>query len=121
LADGGDAARRAPPSGANIRAVTPPYLIATKLAVFSSRGRGDHLGSRDLEDVILLVDGREELVAEVAEADDDVRAFIATELAMLLRQARFVDAIFVFLRADMASQARAETVVLPRLHAIAGG
>jgi hypothetical protein len=115
------AARRTLPSGANIRAVTPPYLIATKLAAFSSRGRGDHLGSRDLEDVILLVDGREELVAEVAEADDDVRAFIATELAMLLRQARFVDAIFVFLRADIASRARAETVVLPRLHAIAGG
>lgn len=40
---------------------------------------------------------------------------------MLLSQARFVDAIFAFLRADMASQARAETVVLPRLQAIAGG
>jgi predicted nucleotidyltransferase len=115
------AARHTLPSGAEIRAITPPYLIATKLAAFSSRGRGDHLGSRDLEDVILLVDGREELVAEVAEADDDVRTFIAAEVAMLLIQARFVDAIFAFLRADMASQARAETVVLPRLRAIAGG
>ena len=115
------AARHTLPSGAEIRAITPPYLIATKLAAFSSRGRGDHLGSRDLEDVILLVDGREELVIEVAEADDDVRRFIAAEVAMLLSQARFVDAIFAFLRADMASQARAETVVLPRLQAIAGG
>ncbi len=115
------AARHTLPSGAEIRAVTPPYLVATKLAAFGSRGRGDHVGSRDLEDVILLVDGREELVAEIAGADDDVRAFVATEVAVLLRQPRFVDAIFAFLRADIASQARAETVVLPRLQAIAGG
>jgi hypothetical protein len=42
-------------------------------------------------------------------------------VARLLEQARFVDAIFGFLRADMPSQARAATVVLPRLRAIAGG
>lgn len=109
------------PSGAKIRAITPPYVVATKLAAFVGRGRGDHLGSRDLEDIIVLIDGRAELIAEVAEADNGVRAFIATEVADLLSQARFVDAIFAFLRADIASQARAETVVLPRLHALAGG
>ena len=49
-----------------------------------------------------------------------MRRFIATEVAMLLRDPRFVDAIFAFLRADMPSQARADTVVLPRLRAIAG-
>lgn len=108
------------PSGAEIRAITPPYLVATKLAAFAGRGCGDHLGSRDLEDIILLVDGREEVVAEVSEADSDVRGFVVTELALLLNQERFIDAIFGFLRADMASQARAETVVLPRLRAIVG-
>jgi predicted nucleotidyltransferase len=115
------ATRHTLPSGATIRAITPPYLIATKLAAFASRCRGDHLGSRDLEDIILLIDGRAELIAEVVEADDDVRAFIAGEVAALLEQPRFVDAVFGFLRADMASQARAETVVLPRLRTIAGG
>ena len=114
------AARQTLPSGAQIRAITPPYLVATKLAAFAGRGRGDHLGSRDLEDIILLVDGREEVVTEVSEADCDVRGFVVTEVAGLLNQPRFIDAIFGFLRADMASQARAETVVLPRLRAIAG-
>jgi predicted nucleotidyltransferase len=114
------AAERPLPSGALIRAVTPPYLVATKLAAFAGRGRGDHLGSRDLEDIVLLVDGREELVSELANANDDVRDFVATGTAALLEQPRFVDAIFGFLRADIASQARAETVVLPRLRAIAG-
>jgi hypothetical protein len=115
------AARQTLPSGVEIRAITPPYLVATKLAAFAGRGRGDHLGSRDLEDIVLLVDGREELVAEVGESNDDVRAFVATEVTALLDQPRFVDAIFGFLRGDMASQARAETVVLPRLRAIAHG
>jgi hypothetical protein len=114
------AAPRTLPSSAEIRAVTPPYLIATKLSAFASRGRGDHLGSRDLEDIILLVDGREELVSEVAAAADDVRGFIAEGISDLLDQPRFVDAIFGFLRADMASQARAESVVLPRLSTLAG-
>jgi hypothetical protein len=100
--------------------ITPPYLVATKLAAFTGRGHGDHLGSRDLEDIVLLVDGREELVGEVAGADAAVRRFIARQVAELLAQPRFIDAIFGFLRADMASQARAETVVLPRLRAIAG-
>jgi hypothetical protein len=32
----------------------------------------------------------------------------------------FIDAIFGFLRADMVNQARAESVVLPRLRMLAG-
>ena len=113
------ATRRRLPSGAEIRAITPPYLFATKLAAFGGRGRGDHLGSSDLEDIILLADGRAEIVTEVAEASDDVRGYVATEVTKLLSKPRFVDAVFGFLRADAPSQARAETVVLPRLRAIA--
>jgi hypothetical protein len=113
------AASRTLPSGSEIRAITPPYLIATKLSAFRS-GNGDHLRSHDLEDIMLLVDGREELVGEIAAAEDDVRGFVAREIAELLAQPRFIDAIFGFLRADMVSQARAESVVLPRLRTLAG-
>jgi predicted nucleotidyltransferase len=109
------------PSGVIIRAISPPYLIATKLEAFRGRGRGDHLGSHDLEDVILLVDGREELVDEVVAAPVELRAHLSAECAALLGKPRFLDAIFGFLRPDMASQARAELIVLPRLYAIAGG
>ncbi|WP_035126009.1 nucleotidyl transferase AbiEii/AbiGii toxin family protein [Conexibacter woesei] len=108
------------PSGTRIRAATPPYLIATKLYAFTGRGGGDHLGSRDLEDIVLLVDGREELVAELADADADVRAFIAAEVGALLDERRFTDAVFGFLRADAASQERAASIVLPALRALAG-
>jgi hypothetical protein len=103
------------PSGTRIRALSPPYLVATKLEAFRGRGGGDYLGSRDLEDIVLLVDGREELTAEVAAAPKDLRRFLATEIRDLLERPAFTDALFGFLRADMASQARGDTVVLPRL------
>ena len=109
------------PSGARIRAITPPYLVATKLATFASRGSGDHLGSRDLQDIISLIDGREELVAEIGDSNDDLREFVAAELAALLDQPRFLDALLGLLRTDTANQARADTVVIPRLRALTGG
>jgi hypothetical protein len=93
--------------------------VATKLEAFRGRGGDDFLGSRDLEDILLLVDGREELVAEVAAAPRDLRGFTAAQIADLLQRSAFTDALFGFLRADMASQARADTVVLPRLRELA--
>lgn len=109
------------PSGAVIRAVSPPYLLATKLEAFKGRGRDDFLGSRDFGDIIALVDGREELVAEVADSSDDARGYIASELGRLLAHPRFLDGLFGALRPDVASQARAEAIVLPRLREMTTG
>jgi hypothetical protein len=114
-----DAARVVLPSGTAIRAIPPAYLVATKLEAFRSRGRGDHLGSRDLDDVVSLVDGRAELTGEIASSPSELRDFVAEETRGLLAHPRFVDAVFGFLRPDLASQARAEAVVLPRLRLIA--
>lgn len=50
------------PSGARIAAVSPPFLLATKLEAFAGRGRGDYVGSRDFADVVTLLDGRATLV-----------------------------------------------------------
>ena len=63
------------PSGQRIRAISPPYLLATKLEAWSGRGAGDHLRSHDLEDLIRLVDGRAEIVGEVGDASHDLRSF----------------------------------------------
>lgn len=68
-----------------IRLFTPPLFLATKLQAWVGRGGGDMVMSRDLEDVLLVVDGRPALVDEVRAAQPDVRAFIATELAALMK------------------------------------
>jgi hypothetical protein len=66
-----------------------------------------------------LVDGREELVDEVAAADQDVRRYVAHEVDLLLASPRIADGLFGAMRADPASQQRAESVVLPALRSIA--
>jgi len=106
------------PSGATIRAVSPPYLLATKVEAFKGRGKRDFLGSRDFGDIIALVDGREELTGEVAQAPADVRDYIAAELRDLLADGRFSDGLFGALRPDAGSQARADSVVMPRLKSL---
>jgi len=47
-----------------IRVVTAPYFLATKLEAFRGRGRGDFLASHDLEDLIFVIDGRSTIVDE---------------------------------------------------------
>jgi hypothetical protein len=77
------------PSGTIIQVVPPPYLLATKLEAFGSRGEGDLFGGHDFEDLITLIDRREELVEEVHMAPVGLREFVATEFADLLRHRDF--------------------------------
>jgi hypothetical protein len=106
-------------SGTTIRALSPPYLLATKLEAFKDRGREDFLASRDFADIITLVDGRQELTAEVAASGQDVRHYLAHEVQALLDAPRFPDGLFGALGGDAPSQARGQAVVLPVLRSIA--
>ncbi len=45
-----------------IRLVTPPYFMATKLEAYRGRGNNDPLESRDVEDLLNLIDGRSGLL-----------------------------------------------------------
>lgn len=107
-------------SGATIRAAPPAYLLATKIEAFNGRGREDFLGSRDFGDMIALIDGREELPAEVRDSEPELRAYLASELKRLSTHPRFREGVSGALQADVASQARAEAVVLPCLEQLIG-
>lgn len=106
-------------SGAAIRVISPPYLLATKAEAFASRGAGDFLASHDFEDVVRLVDGRAALIDEVEAAAPDLREYLAREVGTWLATPRFLDGIFGALRGDESSQARADAVVLPALRRVA--
>jgi len=105
------------PSGRTIRAVPPPYLLATKLEAFRSRGEGDLFLSHDFEDLITLIDCREELVEEVHAAPGELREFAATEFADLLRHRDFDPAGEGALTGGPETQARFEQIVKPRIEA----
>lgn len=107
------------PSGSVIRAIEPPFLIATKLEAFRGRGAGEFGLSHDMEDVITLVDRRPQLVDECRAASSDVQEYLAAQIRDLLATAAFVDQVSWHLRPDAASQDRVDAVVLPRLQALA--
>jgi hypothetical protein len=80
-------------SGLKILMVSPVYFCASKLEAFGDRGKNDHAGSRDLEDLIAVVDGRAELCGEIQAAQSDVRSYLAKAIAKLLGTRGFVDAL----------------------------
>ena len=101
-----------------VRVITPVYFLATKLEAFGSRGAGDVSGSPDLEDVVTVIDGRSEIVADIQAAPADVRTYLSSEFQQLLNTRAFVDALPGFLLPDAANQARVP-ILLERLAALA--
>jgi predicted nucleotidyltransferase len=106
------------PSGSRIRAVSPPFLVATKVEAHLGRAHNDLMGSRDFADIVALVDGRAELGAEIRSAPLELRSYLRVSLARLLDEDRILDGVQAQLLPDAASQARAEAVVLPRMRVI---
>lgn len=94
------------PNGQVIRLTSAPVFIATKLEAFRDRGRGDYFASHDLEDVITVIDGREELAAETRAAPAEIREALAAELRSLVEEPDFNDALAGLLPGDVGSQAR---------------
>lgn len=78
-------------SGVAIRLVSAVAFVATKLEAFASRGGGDFMSSHDLEDVLNIVDGREELANEMATAPTELRQAVAAAFAQLLTNPDFAN------------------------------
>jgi predicted nucleotidyltransferase len=101
------------PSGEAINVITAPFFIATKLESFNSRGGGNYM-HHDMEDILNVVDGREELLVELASAPADVREFIQDEIDGYLADQTFIDQLeWVF------PDGRSE-LVIQRLRHLAG-
>lgn len=81
------------PSGLVLRHLSAPYFMATKLEAFKDRGNNDVYLSHDLEDVITVVDGREELTAELTTAPQDVRNFVAQTARGILQHTDFTNVL----------------------------
>ena len=75
--------------GIEINVVTPPYFIGTKIEAFEGRGKGDLYASSDFEDIIAVIDGREELIEELGAADAELKSYIARKLASYSQAAHF--------------------------------
>lgn len=106
--------------GHNIRApiIGRPYFLATKLTAYRDRGANDPYMSKDLEDIVTLLDGCEDTAGLWAEAPSNLQKFIAEQLSTHLENREFTDAVAGCFRTDATSRHRAE-IVLARFRALA--
>lgn len=103
--------------GVTVRVVSPPWFLGTKLEAFAGRGNGDFFASRDIEDIIVLIDGREELGREVRACPEALNEYIRAELRRFLESNAFVASVVGHLAGD---NERA-WLVLERVRTIAAG
>lgn len=107
------------PSGQPIRTLTPPHFLGTKFEAFHGRGQGDYWASHDMEDIVCVIDGRAEIVAEVAASAASLRQYLQAEFAILHADPMFAEAVSGFLPGDAISQTRAPHI-LHRIASLAG-
>ena len=94
-----------------IRLITAPYFLATKLEALHGRGKNDFRMSHDLEDIVTVIDGRAELAGEVRVAPADLQHYLSREFKILLSNGDFVDSLPGHLLPDTASQQRLSLVM----------
>lgn len=102
-----------------LKLISPVAFLATKYVAFLDRGENDHYASHDLEDFITVIDGREDIAAEVAAAPEALRACIVNAARKLLATPSFNESLPGHLPADEASQRRLPAL-RRKLRAIAG-
>jgi hypothetical protein len=77
-------------NGLVIKILNPIFFIASKLEAFGNRGKKDNfdnwdvMHSKDLEDIIVLIDGRKNIDQEILISPDIVKKFIGTKFAQLI-------------------------------------
>ncbi|MBB4592823.1 hypothetical protein [Xanthomonas cannabis] len=98
----------------SIRLVTATAFVATKLEALTTRGNSDFLSSHDLEDVLNVVDGRAELVEELAVEHANLRQWVADVFVGLVNNPAFVNAL-----PGLVAEPERASVVLQRLRAVA--
>lgn len=81
------------PNSIIIKIISAPYFLATKLEAFKDRGGNDYILSYDLEDIISVLDGRTEIVEEIAKVSDDLKEYLSSEFSFLIRNQFFMQAL----------------------------
>ncbi len=76
-----------------IKLIHPIYFLATKFEAYNNRGNRDILGSKDLEDILIVLDGRNQIYEELFKfksKDNNVIEFIQEQLKILNNEDFFV-------------------------------
>ena len=107
----------------DVKVISAPYFIATKLEAFSGRGKNDYLASHDLEDLICIIDGNKEIIQKVLNAKpSNLVEYIKEKFSYLLKKNEFIESIPGHLGSYPPSlQYQRKEIVLMRMNDILTG
>jgi len=80
-------------NGKVIKIFTLPYVLASKIVAFNDRGAKDPYASEDLEDIVALIDGAENLTQEMGDTGEKVKDFIFKNLKKMMQNRELKQAI----------------------------
>lgn len=93
-----------------VQLVSPVAFLVIKYVAFLDRGRSDFYASQDMEDFVTVIDGRDNIVAEVDATPAGLRGYLIGAVRTLVATRAFDEALSAHLPSDEGSQMR-----LPRL------
>lgn len=105
------------PNGTTIFLPTSCLFVATKIEAFRGRGNGDFLSSKDMEDIVTILDGRPEFFEEVKAAEPTLRQYLQQTLEEWLGHRDFEYAVQGHLPGGIEGQDRVD-VILERIRDI---
>lgn len=100
------------PGGVQIKVFPLAYFLASKVAAYHGRGEKDCRMSKDVEDIVRVLDGRRDLVADFRGFKVDVAAFLRTEFGRFLGDGLFLEAVRCNFHGPVADQRAARLVRL---------
>jgi len=68
-----------------VKILSVPYFIATKIEAFKGRGANDGRTSQDFEDIVFLLENRQNIWDEINNATDELKAYLKTEFSLLFK------------------------------------
>ncbi|MEN8217567.1 MAG: hypothetical protein ABFS56_14595 [Pseudomonadota bacterium] len=71
---------------------------------YEKSGNSDYWASQDLEDIIMLFDGRPEIVQEVQSADSHLHDYLVIKIRQFLQDSRFLEALSEHFALDEVNQ-----------------
>ena len=87
-----------------------PCFIATKFEAFFDRGKHDFLRSKDLGDILAVVNGRAELGGEIQQSAPEVRSFLRKSFGWLLEQGQIMESL-----PEIVPERQREQIVFDRM------
>lgn len=98
-------------SGRVVKVAAAPWLLATKIEAFRSRGASFPYGSKDLEDILTLVRGRPTLAVELRELRDaPLRRYLLDFLGAMLTWPELPDLVDGHMEAPRTERRRQATL-----------